>query len=279
MTAADQQNLDGLVGLELGTRVVTYSERDAILYALAIGAAASDLDLVYERDLRVLPTFALTLGLWALAEAAEVGRYDRTNTLHVGQSLSVRGPLPRRGAVRSSARIDAVWDKGTAAVVVVRVTSEPFDAWYTIFLPGRGGFGGERGSTSGPEIPSRDPDISTAARTWAGQAALYRLTGDRHPVHVDPAVALEVGFPQPILHGLATLGTVSLALANAAGSRPWDLTELTVRFASPVIPGDTIEIEAWREAEDIRFAAAARGGAKVLTAGSARFDRAATDPE
>jgi acyl dehydratase len=266
----DQSHLAGLTGRELGERVARYDEREAILYALAVGARETQLDLVYERGLRVLPTFAVTLGLWAVEEAGEAGRYDRTNTLHVGQQLTVHGPLPVSGEIVTCASIESVWDKGSAALLVVRVSADLFDARYTIFLPGLGGFGGERGTSERFEVPDRDPDFSTTIETVANQAALYRLTGDLHPLHVDPDIAAAAGFERPILHGLATLGAAALALSEGAGRPAAELAEISVRFGAPVLPGDHIDLTGWSEGDGVLFTAGV-GGTEVLKAGSARF--------
>jgi hypothetical protein len=252
--------------------VVSYDERDAILYALAVGATAGDIELVYEERLRVLPTFALTLGLWALEDVAVAGAYDRRDTLHVGQELVMREPLPPRGQVEMSASAEAVWDKGSAALVVVHVAAAAFHARYTIFVKGGGGFGGPRGSGAGGAPPEREPDVRAQAITTPDQAALYRLTGDLQPLHIDPEVARAAGFERPIFHGLATLGCVALALTRALGRRPDALSRLAVRFAAPVYPGTTLQISAWSEDPDVMFVASA-DGAEALKAGSAGFGR------
>jgi acyl dehydratase len=249
-----------LAGVDLGRRTLAYDERDAILHALAVGASADDLDLVYERRLRVLPTLALGLGLWAVEAAGGLGAYDRTATLHVGQSLTIHRPLPREGRFDSAARVAAVWDKGRAALVDVSVESELFDATYTIYVPGAGGFGGERGASSRAAPPDGEPEVRVDVATHRDQAALYRLTGDRHPVHIDPDIARSVGFSRPILHGLCTLGCAVRALAAATDRDPSTVTRVAARFAAPLYPGDAIALSAWRTDDGLRFAAAGDGG-------------------
>jgi acyl dehydratase len=265
----DAPGLGSLVGRDLGEWVAQYDERDAILYALAVGARETELELVYEDRLQVLPTFALTHGLWAVEAAGRVGGYDRTNTLHVGQELTMRDQLPPRGEIRSHACIEEVWDKGSAALLVIGVSADAFDARYTIYLPGHGGFGGERGSTERIELPDRPPDLNEVVATREDQAALYRLTGDRHPVHIDPEIAAVAGFERPLLHGLATLGAVSLALFRGYERQPWDLREIGARFGAPVLPGDTIDVSGWRDGDRVLFSAGV-GDDEVLSAGSMR---------
>lgn len=261
-------SLAELAGRSLGTHSTSYSERDAQLYALAVGACADDLDLVYERDLRVLPCYALALGLWAVEAAGELGAYDPLTSLHAAQHLVVHQELPAAGTVEMTGRVSEVWDKGKAAMVDVEVSCHWFSATYSIFLPGRGGWGGQRGPSA--EATEAPMDWHENVDTSGEQAALYRLTGDRHPVHIDPAVAADYGFARPILHGLCTLGIAARAIAEPAGAHPCSLTELTARFAAPVLPGNTLELSAGSEAGETAFLAAVAGRA-VLTHGRARF--------
>lgn len=256
-------------GLDLGTRVVGYDERDAVLYALAVGAHATDLDLVFEDRLRVLPTFALTLAQWAPDALGALGAFDTKTALHGSQSLEVRAPLPKAGEVAMSARVGEVWDKGRAAVFEVVVESDHFVATWSLFAPGVGGFGGERGP-SAPAAPEGEPTVVGSLSTGVDQAALYRLTGDRHPIHIDPDAAARIGQPRPILHGLCTLAATTLPLAEMLGAHPADLTFLSGRFASPVFPGDTAQVRAWGAATDAHFDVATAGGA-VLTGGRVVF--------
>ncbi|MCF8588842.1 MaoC/PaaZ C-terminal domain-containing protein [Gordonia liuliyuniae] len=258
-----------LVGVDLGTRVVRYDERDAILYALAVGARAVDLDLVFEDRLRVLPTFALTLAQWAPDELGALGAFDTKSALHGSQTLDVVAPLPRSGEIAMSAHVGEVWDKGRAAVYEVVVESDYFVARWSLFAPGFGGFGGERGPSVSP-APEQDPDSVGVLGTSVDQAALYRLTGDRHHIHIDPEAAASIGQPRPILQGLCTLAAATLPLADMLGAHPASLTALSGRFAAPVFPGDTSQIRAWGDAVDAQFdVATARG--PILTAGRASF--------
>ncbi|EME14432.1 MaoC/PaaZ C-terminal domain-containing protein [Rhodococcus triatomae] len=252
-------------GADLGTRTVAYTERDAILYALAVGAKATDLDLVMEDRLRVLPTFALTLAQWAPDTLGAQGAWDTTTALHGSQQLTVLAPLPRSGEIELSARVGEVWDKGAAAVFEVVVESEYFVATWSIFAPGFGGFGGERGPSK-PAGPAGDPDVATELVTAENQTALYRLLGDMHHIHIDPAAAAVIGQPRPIMHGLCTLAAGTLPLARELGVHPADLTRLSGRFAAPAFPGDTLPIRGWRGESGVDFEV---GGA--ITGAHARF--------
>lgn len=264
-------SLNTLAGTDLGERRIEWDERDAILYALAVGATADRLDLVYERDLRVLPTLGMGLGLWAVEAAGGLGLYDRTRSLHVGQRLEVREPFPREASLSSSGRVTAAWDKGKATLIEVEVEAGLFLASYTIFIPGLGGWGGERGPSPTPE-PEPDLTWETTRETSPEAAVLYRLTGDRHPVHVDPEVAAAGGFERPILHGLATLGMAALEVAGLAGAHPADLRTLGARFAAPVLPGETLAFRAGPAGDGaVAFEAGTTGDTVVIRGGRVSY--------
>ncbi|WP_336883150.1 MaoC/PaaZ C-terminal domain-containing protein [Rhodococcus globerulus] len=231
-------------GRSLGERTVGYTDRDPILYALALGADPQRLDLVFEDQLRVLPTFALTLAQWAVDSLGVSGAVDPANSLHVGQKLEVRKALPVSGEVTMAARVGSVFDKGAAAVFEVEVESDYFFAVWTLFAPGFGGFGGDRGPRA---VSPREGanDIVVPVRTFAAQPALYRLLGDRHALHIDPKAAEIAGMPGPLMHGMCTLAASTLPLAAALGGHPADLTSLHGRFTAPAFPGDELSLRAW----------------------------------
>ena len=254
-----------LIGRSLGTRTVSYTDHDVMLYALTIGAHATDLELVYERDLKVLPTFALPLGLWAVEAAGGLGAYDRSRSLHAGQELTMVQPMPTSGSFDTLATIANVWDKGSAAVVEIAVSCDFFTATYAIFVPGAGGFGGERGPSTSAQAPEGAPTWTTQVVTTENQAALYRLTGDRHPVHIDPALARAAGFERPILHGLCTLGAVVLATAATQDRSAVNVEQLTARFSAPVLPGDTINLSGWTSGDVTTYVASVDAVGPVLS--------------
>lgn len=256
-------------GVDLGTRSVSYDERDAILYALAVGAQASDLDLIFEERLRVLPTFALTLAQWAPDALGSQGGFDTRLSVHGSQQLQVLKDLPRSGSIDLSARVTEVWDKGAAAVFDILVECEYFEATWSIFAPGSGGFGGERGPAK-PSGPVGEPDAVLPVQTYLTQAATYRLTGDRHHIHIDPEAAAGIGQPRPIMHGLCTMAAATLPLAAHLGAHPADLKELSGRFAAPVFPGDALELSTWRDGEHVDFELA-KDGTSVISGGRLRF--------
>lgn len=258
-----------LIGLDLGSHDVSWTERDAILYALACGARAEDLDLVYERDLRPLPGLVAALGLWAVETCGDLGVYDRKKSLHVSQGIVMHRPMARAAVVPTRGRVVAVWDKGKATIVEIEVSSDVFTASYSIFLPGIGGWGGAQPPVAPQaEVASLSPMGSY--QTSPEQAVLYRLTGDLHPVHVDPEVAGRYGFDRPILHGLCTLGIALRMLGPAFGRHPAELAAASARLSAPVLPGDILVLRAAALNDGIAFDVTVSDRA-VLKDGFARF--------
>lgn len=254
------------LGCRLGERTVSWTDRDPILFAVAIGARPDQLDLVFEDQLRVLPPFALTLAQWAPDVLGGAGAFEVGNALHGSQQLVAHSPLPISGELTMAAHVSAVWDKGSAAVYDVTVESDHFTATWSLFAPGRGGFGGKRGPGR-PEAPTGDPDWTVDLPVAENAAVLYRLLGDRHHIHIDPAAAAGIGQDRPILQGLATLSAATLAVAEQQGAHPADLTRLEGRFAAPVFPGETLQVRGWAGAG---FDVVSSRGA-VLTACHADF--------
>jgi acyl dehydratase len=248
-----------LMSLPPRQSVANPGSRDVILYALAVGATMDNLRFVYERELQVLPTMATLLaddGFWLMEPPY---RLDWVRILHGEQSLIMHAPIPSSGAVRCVQRIDAIYDKGTDKGAVLLASKELADASSgaplatlraTWILRGDGGFGGERGKLpQAHAVPTGRPaDLRIDTPTSPQQALLYRLSGDRNPLHVDPAVARAGGFERPILHGLCTYGIVGrVLLAALCADDVARFRRFDVRFTNPVIPGETIRTEIWHE--------------------------------
>lgn len=233
----------------------------------------------------MLPTFALTLAQWAPDALGALGAFDTTTAVHGSQHLVVHRPLEPSGELNAAARVSRVLDKGSAAVFDVEVSCAQFTATWAVFAPGAGGFGGERGP-SAPRSPDRPAEHNATVATHSRQAALYRLLGDRHAMHIDPAAAKAAGMDRPFLHGLCTLAASLLPLADALGAHPADLVELDARFAAPVFPGDRLDVLGWNDAptdgatggDAVLFEASA-GDRTVLSGGTARFAPAPPPPE
>jgi acyl dehydratase len=175
--------------------------------------------------------------------------------LHGEHGLEIlERPIPTSATVRSEGTIKAIYDKGKGALLVIEVLTRTtegtplFRNEFGIFLRGEGGFGGEAGPAPGYPPPDRAPDTTVALPTVPHQALLYRLSGDKNPLHADPSFAKLGGFDRPILHGLCTFANVGRAVIQAyADNDPTRFTSIRVRFVRPVMPGETIVTEMWDE--------------------------------
>jgi len=235
------------VGAELPSRDLSWDTTDVLLYHLAIGA--DELSYTYEGALGgVLPTFATVAGTLRDTEPPTVTMpgidVDLTRVVHGRQELELHRPIPVKGSCTARARIAAVHDKGSAAVVVTETVTELFTSRISIFAKGEGGFGGDRGPSTRVPPPDRAPDAEVLTPTDPRQALWYRLLGDRNPLHVDPAFARRAGFPRPILHGLCTYAIV---LKAAIGAEPDRVAGYRAQFAGVVFPGETLRTRIWRE--------------------------------
>ena len=264
----------GILELKDQGRRFSWSDRETILYALAIGMGADPLDrellpFVYERNLKAMPTLATVIAWGASIPADRLGT-DRRHTLHGEESLTWHSPLPAAGEVVADSRVRAVYDKGEKGAVIERETvlrdavSGVLIATIirTAFARKDGGFGGPVQQSAPHAPPARSPDVVLEFATRPDQALLYRLCGDRNPLHADPDVAIAAGFRAPILHGLCTYGICCRAVLQAfCEFDPVRLKSHAVRFSAPVFPGDTVAVKLWKDAGVVSFEAdvAARG--------------------
>ena len=257
------------IGKELAPSTFEYTDRDVMLYALGVGATTSakggsatggdELAFVYEKNLKVLPTFAVVPAFPALMGIGRVLEFNPMMLLHGEQRIELRGPIPTSGKLTTQGKIRAIYDKGSGALVVVDAETKDesgsvlFTSTFGAFIRGEGGFGGERGPSASkqnipPESAPGGPDHTIEYRTSTDQAALYRLSGDRNPLHIDPDFAKMAAFDRPILHGLCTFGYVGRAVLHACcGGDPARLKDFEVRFSGVVFPGETIVTEIWQE--------------------------------
>jgi acyl dehydratase len=262
-------------------RTFTYGDKDVMLYALGIGLGAdpmneTELPFVYERGLKVVPTAATVL-TGANSRAAEgrpapelpAGhRQSQMNfvmMVHGEQKVELHKPLPTSGTFTAEGRTIGAWDKGEGKGAVVMNetvwTDEKGEKAATLtmsmFYRGDGGFGGPTEGQPEPHVvPTRAPDLSVDISIRPDQALLYRLNGDRNPLHADPEFAKRAGFPRPILHGLCTYGLTCRAVLQAITDYdPEQILSHQVRFSSPVFPGETVTVDLWRDGKAISFEA------------------------
>jgi len=261
-----------------------YDADFTILYALGLGAGAApeELKFVYEKGLVALPTMAVMMA-GGSGDFITEGGIDYTRIVHGEQRLSIHRPLPATGRMISQSRLLGVVDKGKekGALLMVESSIESEDdghsyatATMTLFCRGDGGFGGSpEGELPLRPIPERPHDLEVTLPTLPQQAALYRLTGDKNPLHIDPDMVRAVGFPGPILHGLCSYGVAARAVLQACcDNDPARLLQFDVRFSSPVYPGEAITTRIWRDGEDLSFECViADRGVAVLRNGYCRI--------
>jgi acyl dehydratase len=268
-----------LVGIETEPITHTWTDRDVMLYALGVGCRPpEDLDFIYEgRGPKVLPTFAVIPGLRAMGSSMQRIDINLAALLHGEQSVVVHRPLPASATVTVSGRIANVWDKGKAAVIVFEGSATDdagplFDVMASLFVIGGGGWGGERGPSGSPGAvaPDREPDLVVERETRPEQAAIYRLSGDMNPMHIDPDFATMAGFPGPFNHGLCTFGVVGHSVLSAwCDGDVEKFGSISGRFADQVWPGDTIITRLWDLGDEAVVEARTQRGNTVISSGRA----------
>jgi acyl dehydratase len=266
-------NLDKLLSIKIPAVEQSYGPKDCILYALGLGLGqdptdANELQFVYEKNLKALPTWPLKQGYapyWL-----RDGDYGLTfsHAVHGEQGIVLHAPVMTEGQVIGQERVVDVVDKGEGKGALIYSKRTIVDKasgrllatlMQTTFCRADGGFGGPRERKDARPrhlIPERAPDIVCDLPTRPEMALIYRLSGDINPLHADPEFAKAAGFPRPILHGLATMGVAGHALLKTVcGYDPARLTAMSVRFTAPVFPGETIRTEIWRDGGVISFRA------------------------
>jgi acyl dehydratase len=245
-----------------GPIIEQYDARRTILYALGLGVRPEgrDLDYVYEKRLRAIPTMAIVIadeGFWLQDPRTGV---DWTKILHGAQALEIHRPLPPTGRLIGEMKVDALIDRGegTGATIVYSRRLSDADSGepvatirFTVMARGDGGFGQSFGTVEPYHpMPDREPDQSVAIETRPELAAIYRLSGDLNPLHIDPDLARCAGFERPILHGLCSYGVACRAIIDALlGGDPDRLRRFDARFSAPVFAGDTLVTEIWHEGD------------------------------
>jgi acyl dehydratase len=282
-----------LVGVASEPQEHTWTSTDALLYAVGVGAGLGDplqeLEFTTENSegvtQQVLPTYAVLIARAGVGR--KLGDFDPALLVHAEQGFELHRPLPVQGTVRTVATVTGIYDKGSGGLVAsenVAVDAATGDKLVTsrssVFIRGEGGFGGDRGPSDGWHRPEREPDHRVLQPTRPEQALLYRLSGDRNPLHADPKFAARGGFSRPILHGLCTYGVTGRALLHAVcGSDPARFRSMSGRFSRPVLPGDTLVVSIWlpdearadQPSDTALFQTATEDGSVVIDHGRMQF--------
>ncbi len=271
------------IGAKTESQPFEWTDRETMLYALGVGCGTADLSFTTENShgiaQQVLPTYAV-IACPAWGAAAKVGSFNWAMLLHGSQQIRLHAPLPPAGRLNVSSEVVDIQDKGEGrnAILVFKGTGTDDDgnviaeSISTAVVRGAGGFGGQPGErAAAPAIPDREPDATVALPTTENQPLVYRLSGDRNPLHSDPWFATTLaGFPAPILHGLCTYGVAGRVLvAELGGGDAGKITAIGARFTAPVFPGQTLTTSVWRTAPGLAVfrteAAAPDGsGSKVV---------------
>jgi acyl dehydratase len=265
-----------------------YSANDCILYALGIGLGHDPLDqnglsFVYEKNLRTLPTMATILAYpWGWLHQADAD-ITRVKLVHAEQGIHLHRPIPSEGELVGDTEVTNIIDKGAEKGALIyserKVRDKQsgeliFTATATTFCRADGGFNGPTGPLKSVEpVPEREPDAVCDLPTLPQAALIYRLCGDRNPLHIEPEVGRRAGFQGPILHGLCTYGVAGHAiLKTLCDYDETRLVSLDARFSAPVYPGEVIRTEMWREGDRVHFRALVPArGSVVLNNGVARL--------
>lgn len=265
---------------------MSWDSKDGLIYALGVGAGIDELPFTTENSMdvpqRLLPTHGVVLGMAGSNVVAAIGQFNFAMLVHGEQAITLHREIPVEGTLTAQGRIAGIYDKGSGAAVVIESdcvladSGEPlFSTSTTMFIRGEGGWGGDRGPSGTRNAPpERAPDHSLSYRTRPDQALIYRLSGDRNPLHSDPKFAAMAGFDRPILHGLCTYGFTGRALLHTlCGSDPAKFRSMEGRFASPVFPGEELTIEMWVVGDgECTFQTKGEDGRVVLAGGRHTFD-------
>ena len=239
----------------------SYTNDEVILYHLGVGAGvpatdAGELEYTYEKDLKVLPSFVTTVFLSGGGSMMSVPglEFNPMMLLHGEQDIEIHRPLPPEAKMKGRTRIADIFDKGKAALTILEnsVSTEDGEPLFTtrmgLFMRGEGGFGGESGPPAANQAPDREPDAVFESETLPQQALLYRLNGDKNPLHCDPEFAAMGGFDVPIIHGLCSYGITCKAVVDGMlDGDPTRMARYQARFKGVAWPGETYQVRCWKE--------------------------------
>jgi acyl dehydratase len=260
------------LGAAAGEGSSEWTRDQVILYHLGIGAGVpptdpGELEYTYEKNLKVLPSFGVIPVFGSMSSLGSTPglEFNFAMLLHGEQDLEIHQPIPPEAKVTNGGKIKEIWDKGKAALVVLEIVTKDesgaplFTNRFSLFLRGEGGFGGEPGPKAGNKPPERDPDGVIEVPTLPQQALIYRLSGDKNPLHADPEFAKMGGFDKPIIHGLCSYGIVCKAIVDEAlGGDTTKVARWQARFAGVAFPGESYRIPHWKEGDQILVEASSK---------------------
>jgi acyl dehydratase len=258
----------------------SWDAKDSLIYALGVGAGAADplqelqftTENTSDTPQRALPTMAVVIGPLG-GGWDKIGTFNPAMLVHGEQGITLHREIPVEGELEAVSEIVGIYDKGKGAVIVSEShatlvgSGEPlFSTRMSAFIRGEGGWGGDRGPSGGQnQAPERAPDTEVTVQTRTDQALIYRLSGDRNPLHSDPAFAAMGGFDRPILHGLCTYGFTGRALLHElCGSDPARFKGMDARFSSPVMPGEALTVKVWHDGDGTSVFQTCGGDGRVV---------------
>jgi acyl dehydratase len=272
-------------GAKLPEGEASYTQDQVILYHLGLGIGAGSaqtdpkqLEYTYEKDLKVLPSFAVIPAFGAMGGLASIPGMDFNFAmlLHGEQDIQIHKPIPTAQKLEISGSIPEIYDKGKAALVILESTARDetgedlFTNRFSLFIRGEGGFGGDSGPKAGNQAPDRAPDGTVETTTLPQQALLYRLSGDKNPLHADPDFAKMAGFDQPIIHGLCSYGIALKAVVDdALDGDTGKVARYQARFAGVAFPGETYITSYWKEGDKIFLEAKSKERDAVIISNAA----------
>jgi acyl dehydratase len=267
-------------GAKLPDGETFYTKDQVILYHLGIGAGVpatdpKELEYTYEKNLKVMPSFAVIPAFGSMGGIAAVPgmQFNFAMLLHGEQEVILHKPLPPAQKLKTSGQIVDIFDKGKAALVIMESTARDesgeklFTNRFSLFIRGEGGFGGDSGPKVGNVAPDRKPDGVVTRTTLPQQALIYRLSGDKNPLHCDPDFAKMAGFDKPIIHGLCSYGIACKAIVDEVlGGDVSQVARYQARFAGVAFPGETYQVSYWKQGKQILLEArSVERGAPIIT--------------
>jgi acyl dehydratase len=269
-------------GARLPDSESAYTQEQVILYHLGLGAGENatdpkELEYTYEKNLKVLPSFAVIPAFGSMGGIGNIPglQFNLAMLLHGEQEIILHEPLPTAAKLVTGAHIPEIYDKGKAALVILESEAKDaesgkplFTNRFSLFIRGEGGFGGDSGPKAGNQAPDRAPDGVIERKTLPQQALIYRLSGDKNPLHADPEFAKMGGFDKPIIHGLCSYGITCKAIVDEVlGGDVSRVSRYQARFAGVAFPGETYRVKYWKDGDQRILVEAERveRDAKIIT--------------